>query len=420
MHSVPVKTIFELLAELQVGLTFVTPAGDILYSNQYAQDIMKRGSEQTSVLDCHDASTQSIVEERLKTITANDGGEWHRVFETNGKFIENYYTTFNVNGQTIISIVNQDVTKREQTLAQLKEALYELEMVFQAAKTLASSLDYEQNLHKLINLIVEITSFNQGVIWIGNEPDSLYPISHQKSKEENIPPLVKRAIRQNTVLHKDYKEQAFPLIALGKIQGVLYLKSNDPIIPNEHRKQILSSIINLTGTAVMNAQILYDTQKRAYEDNLTKVNNRQMMEKVIADLNSKQPAKIGALMIDVNRLKEINDTFGHEMGDQAIAGAADILKQSTRKDNIFRYGGDEFLILIENANRQIVVGVINRINTELQRWNKEHEKFPTELSFSVGWATTSRCKIEDMIRRADQMMYRDKEKFYKDRKREPR
>jgi len=100
------------LAELQVGLTFVTPAGDILYSNQYAQDIIKRGSEQTSVLDCHDASTQSIVEERLKTITANDEGEWHRVFETNGKFIENYYTTFNVNGQTIISIVNQDVTKR--------------------------------------------------------------------------------------------------------------------------------------------------------------------------------------------------------------------------------------------------------------------------------------------------------------------
>jgi diguanylate cyclase (GGDEF)-like protein len=106
-------------------------------------------------------------------------------------------------------------------------------------------------------------------------------------------------------------------------------------------------------------------RRSAMIDALTRVWNRgaaQELLRVAVEQASREDSGLGVIMVDVVRFKDINDTFGHQVGDQVLRRVASTLVSSVREgDSVCRYGGDEFLIILQDANREELERVTARL-----------------------------------------------------------
>jgi diguanylate cyclase (GGDEF)-like protein/PAS domain S-box-containing protein len=152
----------------------------------------------------------------------------------------------------------------------------------------------------------------------------------------------------------------------------------------------------------------------ARHDPLTGVLNRYALSEMLgreAARSKRYAHPIGFLMVDVNRFKEINDRFGHGMGDKVLQGVADVLKHNLRESDILvRYGGDEFLVILPETNGDTEV-VKERILAEVALRNVTNPllEFPVTLAIgTVHWSPDSGQTIDHALEEADRRMYADK------------
>ncbi|WHH60697.1 HD domain-containing phosphohydrolase [Petroclostridium sp. X23] len=144
-------------------------------------------------------------------------------------------------------------------------------------------------------------------------------------------------------------------------------------------------------------------------DALTNVFNRTYFEQVVQHLDSNNLGRTGALLCDLDGLKLINDTMGHDSGDNILIDAAKVIEKSlSGKHSLFRIGGDEFAILIENTTETYLQAIYRSIKHNIENHNKQdHELY---LSLSIGYAVKKNesTKMEDVLKEADNMMYKEK------------
>lgn len=144
-------------------------------------------------------------------------------------------------------------------------------------------------------------------------------------------------------------------------------------------------------------------------DQLTGLYNRTYFEEELRRLSKSRDYPISMISADVNGLKVINDTMGHDHGDQLLQAAAIVLKDSLRgADVLARVGGDEYAAILPNTDERIATKVISRIRQKTRQYCDEHPDL--YLSLSLGAATThdSTTSFTELFKRADDEMYRDK------------
>lgn len=151
-------------------------------------------------------------------------------------------------------------------------------------------------------------------------------------------------------------------------------------------------------------------------DGLTELHNRRGFDFLAEQqLKTANRTKIQMLLlfVDVNNLKRINDTFGHQEGDKALIVTANILKKQIRKSDILaRIGGDEFVALINKSIDNLPEILANRLEESIRTYNAEGIN-KSKLSFSIGFAhyyPTSPCSIKELLNHADKNMYEQKQK----------
>ena len=156
---------------------------------------------------------------------------------------------------------------------------------------------------------------------------------------------------------------------------------------------------------------------RAMTDELTGIGNRHAYESEIDSIiservNGKLPDNVIIFSMDVNGLKHVNDTYGHQAGDDYIRGAADCLKMTMGSyGNVYRTGGDEFSAIIRSKSfpDEEVVALLRKY---LSEWS---DSYGNHLTMSVGIGKSidnPECNIEEIIGIADEAMYRDKRAYY--------
>lgn len=148
-------------------------------------------------------------------------------------------------------------------------------------------------------------------------------------------------------------------------------------------------------------------RQKAEHDALTGLLNRQAFEQIKDDLRTlSQP--IALLLIDVDEFKSVNDTYGHEIGDQALRKVAALLEESFRSaDYIFRVGGDEFAAILHDVtpeHKEIIGRKIDRINHTLQHPPKDFPKY----SVSIGAAFSQNGYEDELFGQADAALYHTK------------
>jgi diguanylate cyclase (GGDEF)-like protein len=146
----------------------------------------------------------------------------------------------------------------------------------------------------------------------------------------------------------------------------------------------------------------------ATKDTLTSCKNRGAYERDMAkiDLNK----NITIFMADMNNMKEINDTYGHHAGDQAVILCSQCLAKVFGR-RVYRIGGDEFLCIVYDLNPFTAEQIIASFSTECA---KENADFPYKFEVSIGFAMYDKSidhTIFDTVKRADSVMYEMKEKM---------
>ena len=177
----------------------------------------------------------------------------------------------------------------------------------------------------------------------------------------------------------------------------------------------------LPGTAIIAMVVtislvgLYATNQSesAYIDRLSGVYNRRYLDDYLIGLNENDKFKkigktITGIMLDMDKFKQINDTFGHHIGDDAISQVGKILRENLGKMNFAaRYGGDEFIIITPMLDSDSIEVLMQKL-TDAANANNDSGEYPYELSFSYGYAQFTVGKEKDsdgFMKRMDDNMY---------------
>lgn len=153
--------------------------------------------------------------------------------------------------------------------------------------------------------------------------------------------------------------------------------------------------------------------RRAYIDAHTGLFNKGRWDELMGD-KVLIAGPVGIIVLDINSLKHINDTLGHEAGDKLILDFANILHNTIPSNNtICRWGGDEFAILITGADRDKLEAYANAVATAVEEYNASENE--PKIFYSAGWALSSdfpRLGRKELFEKADERMYQNKRQWY--------
>jgi len=144
-------------------------------------------------------------------------------------------------------------------------------------------------------------------------------------------------------------------------------------------------------------------------DQLTGIHNRAYFESELEHLEGGREYPVTIITADLDGLKLINDTLGHDTGDQMLRRCAEILKGSLRQSDLLaRIGGDEFSAVLRRTDRATGELVMRRIREKVNLINQDDANIPLGLSIGVATADDSNTALKEAYIQADDSMYRDK------------
>jgi diguanylate cyclase (GGDEF)-like protein len=218
-----------------------------------------------------------------------------------------------------------------------------------------------------------------------------------------VPPLCKEA----------KSELALPLVAIGNSVGVLVLDSAAEDAFDVSDLQPLESVADICAGAIQTGRYFEQVRQLAYRDGLTGVFNRRYFEtrilEEIARANRYQ-TDVSVLMIDIDQFKQLNDEFGHLLGDEVLRRMSALFTQHLRKSDIVcRYGGDEFAVLLPEMNSETAIAVAEKLRRLAQLC--EFAGVPRPVTLSVGAASVPANGVsrDNVIRAADEALYAAKQ-----------
>ncbi len=197
-------------------------------------------------------------------------------------------------------------------------------------------------------------------------------------------------------------------IAHGELNTEIPVKSDDEL------GMLAQSILKIE--SALNGYITH-IRTLAYTDSMTNCQNKGSYNKKIQQLKKRieeNMVNFTVYLFDINGLKQVNDTMGHEAGDELIQSSSGLIKMLFKEENIFRIGGDEFVVISEDEKDRNFEEIIERFNTVQSEFNSENKRvFPIAVSLGAACFDPANDKsYEDVFNRADAAMYKNKENFY--------
>ncbi|MFA5802506.1 MAG: diguanylate cyclase [Thermoleophilia bacterium] len=340
-----------------------------------------------------------------------------------------------------INILRQQLREYPEQLEQkVRERTKELEAINRIASTVSRSLNLNQILRDSLAEVLEVLELKHGGIFLTDERKGVLNLMvHQGLPDdvicdmEEIPmgkgcpgevavkgePVLVGDIDESDRRHSplsqypEFKSMAgIPLGSKGKVRGVLCVLSHNKNRFGPEDLKLLVIIGSEIGVAIENAWLYeksYAHSKKMEElsmtDSLTHLFNRRHFYRRIKEemkRAKRQKHPVSLLVVDLDNLKEYNDKHGHLKGDEALRGVAQAVTASIRQDvdTGYRYGGDEFAVILPYSDEIEAAEVAERLR-------KTFEDFGFEgTSLSIGLAEIDFDEaLDDFVTRADTAMY---------------
>ena len=299
----------------------------------------------------------------------------------------------------VVGIINQErnVEDKQQVFSingvNTKEEYYK--MSFAQARTMVEELKKVFDVVRFVdvetNKIISIDEKNN----IHTSPYSCYSLWERTGKCQNCTSHKAKASKSSTTKFEYVNNEFYYVISE-------YMEVDG----NPYVLELVSKIkenfeVALYGKTNM-SQSIEDLQKKLYTDELTGVYNRRYLEdRMYRDKNI-----CAVAMVDLDYFKNVNDKYGHFVGDVILSETSKVMLESVRsKDMVIRYGGDEFIIMFSEISRSIVEMRLNQIRLNIQ--NTLLKNTGIERTCSIGCAFGS-CSVEYLLQEADKMLYEAK------------
>lgn len=203
-------------------------------------------------------------------------------------------------------------------------------------------------------------------------------------------------------------ERHFELRLNQKFVGIITYAINSPISITNYK--ILNELHQYLIHPLNNALNYQMTLQLAMQDGLTSLNNRRSFDEQLKRAMhraNRQHSKVGLIVCDLDKFKAINDTYGHGIGDEVLIQFSQALKESVRDcDSIFRFGGDEFAVIVEDATKDALLVIEQRINLAL---SLDALLAKYQVKCSLGYTFMERIDTqESFFERADRALYQQK------------
>lgn len=375
---------------------------------------------------------------------AQEGDYSYRVMEAKGKeskdvsiwinnFLEKLENTLDSIDSKISIFLSENQKKIEKDhLLNVKNTVERLSDVYIFRKTIEYDETLEQVYYRLADVIKEKTQIENFNFFEVNTQSSEITLVH---KEKNIFCDIFekgcRADKTNTMIDSTQFKDICPACSSCEKYNyfcIPYSISNDTDLivsiftqsPKEVEKvktltPYIQDYVDIAKTVIISKKLMAILKKNAQTDVLTGLYNRKYLEDIIPKIKAQtNRAKIqyGILMLDIDFFKIINDTYGHEIGDNAIKAVAEVLKENIRESDIaIRYGGEEFVVLLYNCDEDFVTEVAQKIRINFSKIN-----IPTggianikkTLSIGISIYPNDTQDIKEAIRFADYALYKAK------------
>jgi len=368
-----IKNIFKAVSE---GMLVFTNKLNLLTENKAFREIIK---EYSAKLNYTEQKLKEIIIEQVKNKILNE--DYPAEIRIPRKLNENEEFILEVNpkrihfeGTLLIVVFLKDITERKH----LEEEIRKKEERFKNI--------VERNADGI--LIVD----KKGIVRFVNSPaKSIFGQKVEKLIGEYFGyPIVAGEMVEIDIIRKDGKP------GIGEMRIVETEWEGSPAY--------LVSIRDITEHKKAEEKIKY----MSFHDPLTDLYNRAFFEEELKRLNNPRNYPLTVVIADVNGLKLVNDTLGHNKGDELLKNLAKILKSVSRKGEIIaRIGGDEFAIILPHCDENVAESFCNRYRNACKKYNSKNQ---LKISVAFGYATQSGQyqDLKEILKKADENMYSEK------------
>lgn len=223
----------------------------------------------------------------------------------------------------------------------------------------------------------------------------------------SVPPLVSQ--------YKISSGLSVPMLSRGKVIGAMLAHSKTPRHFNQENIPILSLIANQTAITIDKIRLHEETRQLAFTDELTSLYNRRHFIKLAereVDRAIRYKHSLAFIMFDLDRFKQVNDSYGHPAGDQVLKTVASLVRQELRDiDLLGRYGGEEFVILLPETGRKGARALAERLRKRIAQTqiNIAQEKISITISLGVSILSPDCNNLANLIEASDKALYSAKE-----------
>lgn len=207
-----------------------------------------------------------------------------------------------------------------------------------------------------------------------------------------------------------------PVIQSGTVGSVVQMVVNDEEAVMIHAALPLISVYMREAAPVIEAKRLMDTLRESnLRDAMTGLHNRRFLEEYVDTLiaqSQRRETQLSILMLDLDYFKQVNDTYGHDAGDSVLKALSKVLKQSVRSsDMVIRYGGEEFLIILQETEGNYADEVAEKIRAAVEDLKVELPGVVLQKTISIGVADypTDSETFWQAVKYADVALYKAKE-----------
>ena len=205
----------------------------------------------------------------------------------------------------------------------------------------------------------------------------------------------------------------FPLISLAQVLGVLVLESASPDAFAPGDVSALESVTDICAAAIQNARYFDRVRQLAYMDGVTGVFNRRYFELRIAEeiaRSNRHNLTFSVTMVDIDHFKQLNDEFGHLLGDEVLHQVSGILSQQLRRSDVLsRYGGEEFAIITPETGMENALAVADKLRKVVESWHFPGVVRPVTISAGVAEFPLQGATRDELVKSADEALYAAKQ-----------
>ncbi|MEJ2599484.1 MAG: diguanylate cyclase [Anaerolineales bacterium] len=323
--------------------------------------------------------------------------------------------------------------------------LHELDSLYSATRALLTTLDYDTLLGRILDAAINaIPASEKGILnLITPETGKLEIRAMFGYKDPRIRTSTRRRIhgytalaiqqRKPLLIHDATMEGLYgllegeaddlpvrsiiiaPLILDDQALGALILSASSRSAFTQDDLRLLESFAATISAAINNSLLHSRMQRLAITDSVTNLYNRRGFHELARreiERARRFDHSLSVVMMDLDQLKSVNDTYGHAVGDQVLRTLADRLSQHVREfDILCRYGGDEFALLLPETDLFMAASVAERLRASIADEPIDTDGGPVSVTISLGVtkATQDTANLEELLKSADRALYTAKQ-----------